>query len=487
MTLLGQLVESALRRPSPLQRAIVAAATGGPCPSDAPLEHFGGSWPSERPQAVVLVCGVRGGKSVLASCAALASALEADCSALLPHEVPRVPLIAPRQDAAGATFRLLRGIALDALASRIVTEPTADCLVLRRDDGRDVEVRVVPASAGGLTIRGRWLAGIVLDEAAQFGLLERDRAVNAEEIWRAAMPRLLPGSQAWIVTSPYGPQGLVHSLWREHWGRPGHALAVQAPTRALNPAFPQATIDALRAREPDVAAREYDAAWTDADTTYYRAEDVDACAGELEAPRSDREYIATSDPATRSNAWTFAIATTDDDGRLHVVHAREWRGHLSPRVVLGEIAADCRRYRVEIVRADEWSADALRDLARDAGIHWFTRMMTLDARTQIARNLGVMLRERRVALPLASVPEMRADLLGTRRVYDRANRAIPHLPMSGGGRHCDWMPTLWRLVDHAGTARDQRDAAPAWEPPPEFAERRDPDDELLYSGADDGW
>src|SRR5262245_40373047 len=59
---------------------------------------------------VVLICGVRGGKTLLACCAAIRGALRADMSHLKHHEVARFPIIAPKKETAAPTFRMLRGI-----------------------------------------------------------------------------------------------------------------------------------------------------------------------------------------------------------------------------------------------------------------------------------------------------------------------------------------------------------------------------------------
>ena len=115
-----------------------------------------------------------------------------------------------------------------------------------------------------------WLAGFVLDEAALFGESAAGAAVNAEEILQAAETRLLPGGQGWVISSPYGPTGILYDLYCKHWGKPGHTLVVRAPTRAMNPMFPQEQIDKIRAEKPDVASREYDAEWVDADSAFFR-------------------------------------------------------------------------------------------------------------------------------------------------------------------------------------------------------------------------
>src|SRR5690606_14441278 len=115
----------------------------------------------------------------------------------------------------------------------------------------------------------RWLVGFVLDEVALFGSEPTGAAVNAEELLRAAETRLVPGAQGWLISSPFGPQGLLYDLYKAHFGDPGRVLVVHAPTRALNPTFPAEQVEAIRARQPDVAARQYAAAWIDAESAMF--------------------------------------------------------------------------------------------------------------------------------------------------------------------------------------------------------------------------
>jgi hypothetical protein len=175
---------------SPLQLAIARAADGRPIgdvlDEVACLAHFGCGCDAlglTLPVLVVLIAGVRSGKSLIAGAAAVKSALTADLSQLKPHEVARVAVVAPTTDNADATFRLLVGHvrASATLSALIVGKTTSDTIVLRRPDGREVEIVVVAALRGAVTLRSRWLAGFVFDEAALFGEEQAGAAITAEE------------------------------------------------------------------------------------------------------------------------------------------------------------------------------------------------------------------------------------------------------------------------------------------------------------------
>lgn len=467
---------------SPLQVAICRAAEGEPIGDDLLTDeqverHFGCA--RERiglavPTLVCVVAGVRGGKSFLAACGAIRDVLRADCSQLREHELPRHVIVAPTVDNATATLRILVGIigGSAALRGMLVGSPTGDTVTLRRPDGRLFEVVVVAAHRGGISLRSRWLAGATLEEAAGFGIESQGAAVSAEELLRAGQTRLLPGTQTRIITSPFGQQGLVWTLYREHFGKPGRTLVVHAPTRALNPSFPQATIDEIRARDPDGASREYDAAWVDAESSYFDMLTLRAARreGPLErAPVAGVSYVAAWDAATRGNSWTLAVGH-DDGGRFVVDLARQWTGSktapLSPRVVIGEVADVLRPYRVGTVFVDQWSVDSLRDQASDVGL-----ALVECSKSEVDagyKRLATLLANGAADLPPLDVLEQ--DLRGVRKRVTPGGVRID-LPRTPDGRHCDFAPSVALVAEHAAEALNvsavatPTEEAGAWEYP----------------------
>src|SRR5262249_11975270 len=159
------------------------------------------------------------GKSFITACAMVKAALTADLGKLLPHETARGVIVAPTVDNARATFRLLVGaVQASDLAELVEGEPANDTLVLRRPDGRVVELVVVAALRGAVALRSRWLFFVAIEECAFFVAEALGAIVNAEELLRAGASRLLPGGQAWVVSSPNGPSGLLHDLFKEYFG-----------------------------------------------------------------------------------------------------------------------------------------------------------------------------------------------------------------------------------------------------------------------------
>ena len=452
---------------SPLQLAICRAVDGRPVgdalDDDALEQHFGvRELPSLRPVIVALVCGVRSGKSFLAACKLIHAALTADLSRLKRHEVARGAVVAPSVDAAKATFTLLVGIlrSSDVLAGFVEGEPTADSVTLRRPDGRCVELVVVAAHRGGLSVRNRWLVALILEEVAQFGVEATGAVVNAEELLRAAVTRLVPGGQVWLVSSPYGPVGLLHTTWREHFGRPGRVLVVHAPSRSMNPSVvTQAVYDAVAAESPDVAAREYGAEWLDADSAFLPAMLIDPAT--RDEPLVRRRPIGAAcfagmDPATRGNSWPLAVACRErvEGGgqRVSVLLARQWTGSkavpLSPRAVFREVADLLRPYGVRRIHVDGWSFDALADHAQTVGLQLYQAPSTeRDARYGKLKALAA-----NGELELPPDPTLRTDLIALRQRATAGGVRI-ELPRTADGRHCDFAPAVALAVAQAaGTA-----------------------------------
>lgn len=443
---------------TPLQRAITRAAEGLPTqlPPDDVRQYFG-SEPTMRPDLVVLVCGVRSGKTLIAGCAALHSALQADLSSLLSHERARVPIVAPTVQNATDSFRLLQGAILSSptLKALVVGDPKDDTITIRRADGRFVDIVVVAAHRGAVTLRGTWLAGFVLEETASFGATASGYVVNAEELLVAAETRLVPGGQGWIISSPMGPEGVLFNLWKTHFGAPGKVLVVHAPTLAMNSrklggVVDESTIEDVRRRDPDGAAREYDAAWADASAALIPAAHIDAASTRkaLEIPYVEgQDYAAAMDPATRGNAWTLVVATRHlETPKQQVVLARQWVGSkqhpLSPRSVLREIAVILQVFGLDSAATDQHAADANKDIADSVGLYLYDISATQQENVELFESMRTKFADGEIELP--PDPYVRQDLLGIRKIV--SSRISMKLLKTPDGRHCDYAPALARVL-----------------------------------------
>ena len=441
-----------------------------------------GAPPGARPDNICIVAGVRGGKTTIAACALVANAMEADLSELRKGEVPHGVIVAPTLDAAAKTFEdLVHLLSTPRLKGCVVEKgkgakeddeddeetaiaPANRRVRIRRPDGRHVVLRVVAASKGGLTSRSRWLVGVVLEEAAYFGSEGKGAAINAEDQYEAVADRIVPGGQVWLISSPNGPEGMLYETWRkvpEGWA------VIHAPTRAMNPKYPQWRVDRAMRRNPDRARRNIGAEFLDGETALLPGEWIERATRSSGTTAAHSRRIAAMDPATRGNGWTVVVADRTADG-VAVVAAREWRGSksapLSPSATLREIAAFLRPLGVTTILTDKHQVDSLRDLAQPLGLVLSERHTSPGQAYEHAQRVRSLLGDCTLTLP--DVPDLHRDMRSVKRILTRHGATLL-LPKTPDGRHADYWPSLSLCVWELRTA-----AAPEAVEEDEFAHGR---------------
>jgi hypothetical protein len=171
-----------------------------------------------------------------------------------------------------------------SIAKRIV-ESSSDHFTIARD-GRHVRFQVLPATRGGTSVRGRSLVGAALDEVAYFR--DKDFIVNDEAIFNAVTPRILPGGQVVLASSPWAETGLLYELYRDNFGHPDTALVACAATLTMrDDPDTLRLVERERRRNPDNASVEFDANFMTTDTGLFIAstyvddavDDTLVCAG----------------------------------------------------------------------------------------------------------------------------------------------------------------------------------------------------------------
>ncbi|HEY4117392.1 MAG TPA: hypothetical protein VGM56_06030 [Byssovorax sp.] len=453
-TLLCSASGFGLTTASPVQRAVCRIVDGlplGELGENADVRAAVGdvdALPNVRPAEVYLLAAIRSAKSMIAAAAALRVSQDCDVSALKAGETPRVSIVSLTTDLAGVVFGHLVGTvqARPALRALLVGEPTADSVLLRHPSGRACEVKVVAGARAGASLVARWSAGVIFDEAPRMNGSDDGSVVNFDDARRAVLGRLLPGAQLIAIGSPWAPTGPIYNVVQEHEGKPSaHVVVIRATGPAMNPTHWTAERCAeLRERDAQAYRTDVLGQFADPESSLFTDDDLKAVTRPepVELPYLGGFYYAAQDAATRSNAWTLVIATSDG-ARVRIVLARQWMPRrdqrLSPSVVLGEIATLCAAYRVDVVHSDAWSADALTDIARDKGLHLETRQRTTQERVELFESLRTLVAQGLVELP--PVEALRADLLSVRkRVTQRA--VSIELPRTGDGRHADFAPSV---------------------------------------------
>jgi len=457
----------ALEKATPTQRAAFRAIEGRPLGElwryQRVREAFRNVRPPEvKPFEFIWLAAIRGAKSLLASAAAFKMAMTVDCSDCLVSDEIRIPIVSVDKDKARQTWQHLAATmqARPKLARYLVKEPTLEGSVLvRRPDGRIVEILVTAGRRAGSSLVSRWLAGVVFDECARMQDAE-DAVVNIEHNRQAVIGRIRPGGQIIYPSSPFQPDGPIYNWTTEFWGKPTQDLIVmRAPGKSVNPAYwTDERIEQLRRRDPIAYRTDYLAEFADSEYGAFSADDIDACMRQSDAalePMPLHAYVATMDPATRSNAWTLMILTCTEappKPKYSIVLARQWvpRGEkLSPLTVLNEIADTIRPYGLDEVYTDQWSVDALSELAStlqpaadgsSRSISLTEENRTREDRYDAMKTLQLMVEDRRLEFPRD--PVLKQDLVRVRRRVTAAGIKFV-LPRSGDGhRHADYVPAL---------------------------------------------
>ncbi len=447
----------ALTTATPLQRAICRIAQGKHLGDLAThqdiLECIGDIGHIRRPNELVILSGIRGGKSLIASAMAVWASQTCDFRRLGPGEIPRVSVVSITKDLANVVFRHLVGniIAQKKLGALLMDNPTSDAVLLRHPSGRPVEIKVVAGSRAGASLVARWSAGCIFDEAPRM-VGQEEGVVNLEDAKSAILGRLLPGAQLVEIGSPWAPIGPIYELVHSRWKQPTEqTVVIKAPATLMNPVWwtPE-RCEKLRNSDPVAYQTDVLAQFADAEETMFPAKLVEECTRKVSGDLPYNElgdYVAAIDPATRGNAWTLVIATRGKDGIKRVVSALQWQGSrmdpLHPKLVLKEIANALNCYRLSWCYTDQYASDALRDIAADLGVTLVVEDWTARKKVTVFSNLATEMQAKRVEIPPDAL--MAKDLKVVRKRVIQNGIAII-LPRTPDGRHADYAAALAMAV-----------------------------------------
>jgi hypothetical protein len=414
------------------------------------VRAFGGEEPQleGKPKEMAVLSAIRCGKSLMAACMAVHWTQVCAVEHLGPGEVPRVSIVSINKDLAEVIFGHVVGrvMASPALKGLVMGEPTTDTIVLRHPSGRPVEIKVVAGSRSGSTLVARWSAGAVFDEFPRM-LGEGEAVVNWDDMRKAVLLRILPGSQVISIGSPWAPFGPAYNVVKEHYGRPTrNMVVVKAPGWDLNPQLwtPQAVRDAEE-KDPQAFRTDVAAEFAQPEESLITQDSLDAAtrpAPLIETPKPGVQYSAAIDPATRGNAWTLIIACQEGDKR-RVALARQWIGSaaapLRPGAILEEVARLCRAYRISVLDSDQYYGDALRDLAAQQKLVLVVHAWT--EREKLAKFLALKTMFEQGMVEIPADQTLRSDLGRVKKVLKGSGASIS-FPRTSDGRHCDYAPCL---------------------------------------------
>lgn len=470
---------------SPAMWAIVDASDGRPdlVPADICRTIFNCSpdvLPKTPPRVVGVGAGRRGGKtSRLLAPKAVHLAISVPLPNLRPGEVARVAIVAPDLDAAAATLNYVKGIvaASEVLRTLVLADtPPEDpddvgnavAVILRRPDGRLVDIVVRAASRGGKTTRSRTLVGLVLDEAC-FLFADDGHTVNDRAIFDAAAPAIEPGGQVWIASTPWiEGEGLLEQFVADNWttGRQATTalVAARVGTRLLRPDWdPDGSIErALRAApdgdvttDREILAKPHAAG----SRRFFPASDVDA-ATTLAIPDGTPDGIgAGADYGHTSDRSAVAVAERYRSGMfsLSFVMGIPSSPDRRPSETYRDVATAAKLRGARAVASDGHYKEAAREEYDRHGVAF-----RLAAPTDDLFEAGrTVLRERR--LSLARLPESDRAMLAKQfaavlTIPAQGGRMKIHVPRATvkdaaqgkGTTHCDELVAVLTALHEAG-------------------------------------
>ncbi len=443
---------------SNLQRAITYVLDNEPVPDrlwEDPVvqEAFGGVRPNPNGQLLILA-GIRCGKSAITAYACIRASQRISFDnpigrSLLPGEKPRICIVSRTVETAQKTFDYIRGLCMGnpVINAMLVDEPKASSLEIRHPSGRIIVIQVVPASLAGTSLVGSWLAGLIFEEAPRMAS-EQDGKINIDDNAKYVQGRMLPGATIAYIGSPVGPVGFIYDMFQENWQKPEQrVVTVRARADWMNPVhWTPEVAEEFAKRDPDAHRTDFLCEFAELDSNLVTAVALERCLRydplELE-PSPTAAYTAVMDPATSRNAWTLGIVETPDNLSFRVALCMEWVGTASaplrPSDVFKEMRPVLERYGVITVTADQFAADAMRDLARNEGI--LLSPITITSTLKTKMYLSLKARVDNGLLEMPAVEHLRTDILSVRRTA-KTNMISIRLPETNDGRHCDYAAML---------------------------------------------
>jgi hypothetical protein len=366
--------------------------------------------PIVAPREVYIGAGRRGGKSRFESLVAVWLAAQ-QYPNLSPGERAIVAHVAPDRRQASIDLDYARGLVEGSKLLRAALESsTTDTLTFRHRTQLEV------ATASYRTVRGRTLAGAVIDESAF--LRSEDSALPDVELVRALRPALLTlNGLLLVVSSPHRKVGLLYNAHRKYYGNDDEprGLFIQASSRDLNPTLDEPAIAEAMEDDPSAAQSEYLGVFRADLEGFLDDATVDAAiaTGRRELPRvAGARYRAFCDSSgRRSDSFTLAIAHQvpkrgDTPERLVLDAVRTVAPPFDPESAVEPMVQTLRDFGLSEVSGDAYAAEWVVGAFRKHGI---TYRPSERSRSEIY--LEILPHFSRGAVELLDSPQLRTQLL----------------------------------------------------------------------------
>lgn len=398
-----------------------------------------------RHPVVVVVAGRRAGKSrILGGLRLLHGMLTRDVTSCAPGQIPTALVVAPNDTLRAEVLQYARG-AVDAndTLRPMLRKSSSSSFDIQRPDGRVIRFATGVATAGGYGARGRSLTDCMLDEVAFF----RDRSahINDEDIFRAALPGILPGGQMIVASTPWAEKGLLYELWSRNREKSIDAIVFHAPTLALRPEAAD-IVARETARDPDNARREFGAEFMRGGTeVFFDRALIESCVDDAQTlPRVAHPgdvVMAGADFGFRSDSSALVVAHRTPDNVIRIGELVELLPEpgkpLKPSETVGRFATTIAAHGAGWLMADGHYREAIVEHLANHSLAFADAPGTpADAYVRVR----ALMREGRVRLPRhARLLHELGEVEG--RATPGGRMAIT-LPRWARGGHCDLVSAL---------------------------------------------
>jgi hypothetical protein len=377
--------------------------------------------PTRPPDVLVVGAGRRSGKSRFAGLAITYLASQDHQARLAPGEEAIVVVCGPDREQAAGPFGYAAGIIRGSplLAGELVKE-TTDSLEFEHRS------RVEIVTSAYKTIRGRTIAGAVVEEAAF--LPSEGSALPDEKLFAAIKPGLLTlNGRVIVISSPYLRQGLLHDLYVRYFGsdRDDTGLFVQASSIELNPTLDADKIAAETAADPESAASEYFGRFRSGSTCYLDEDLLSAAVvreRKLLPHRYGYTYFSFVDASSgRNDAFAVAIAHAENEGRVVLDAVETIQPPFDPTVAVAHCAKLIGQYGLAHCTGDRF---AVGYVAGEFARHGIRYVESPRSKSEIYRHALALFTSRRV------------DLLDNHQLLHEL-RLLERRPQPGGSEKID--------------------------------------------------
>lgn len=364
--------------------------------------------PTVPPREVYVGAGRRSGKSRFGSLVAVWLAAQ-EYGQLAPGESAVVVNVAPDRKQAGIDLEYSKGIVSGSklLSDELANAGTQDTLTFKHRTQLEV------ASASYRTVRGRTLAGAVVDESAF--LRADDSALPDLELARALRPALLTlKGLMLVISSPHRKIGLLHDAFKRFYGNDSETrgIYIQATSRQLNPTLDEEAVAEAMRDDPTAAASEYLGLFRADLQSYLDDATVDAAimSNRLMLSRDPRiRYVAFADPSAGvvgGDSFTLAVAHQEVGRRVVLDVARTFAPPFQPSEIVRQCVETLSAYGCSTVTGDNYARNWCAEAFQQRGITYMSSSLSkneiyLEALPLLTASVAELL----------DIPQLRTQLL----------------------------------------------------------------------------